>query len=102
MTVPLTNPQSVAESLMLAIVASSDVPLLLLGGDLDVIAVSNSSGAAAFLPNNYMPVSKSPMPDRERRCPSCTRPRWRGRSPKQSKPPIFKVKYLVAEMQQSQ
>jgi two-component system, sensor histidine kinase PdtaS len=36
----------VAESLMLAMVASSDVPLLLLGGDLDVIAVSNSFGAA--------------------------------------------------------
>ena len=31
---------------MLAMVASSDVPLLLLGGDLDVIAVSNSFGAA--------------------------------------------------------
>jgi two-component system, sensor histidine kinase PdtaS len=46
MTVLLSNPQSVAESLMLAMVASSDVPLLLLGGGLEVIAVSNSFGAA--------------------------------------------------------
>jgi two-component sensor histidine kinase len=35
---------AVADSLVLAMVASSDAPLLLLDGDLDVIAISNSFG----------------------------------------------------------
>jgi two-component sensor histidine kinase len=39
-------PSSVAESLMLAMVASSDAPLLLLDGDLNVIAASLSFGHA--------------------------------------------------------
>jgi hypothetical protein len=37
---------SVADSLMLAVVASSDAPLLLLDGDLVIIAASTSFGRA--------------------------------------------------------
>jgi two-component sensor histidine kinase len=44
MTIRIPAPLTVAESLMLAMVASSDAPLLLLGADLEVIAVSNSFG----------------------------------------------------------
>jgi two-component sensor histidine kinase len=46
MATPTMVPQSVAESLTLALVASSDAPLLLLDGDLKVIAASNSFGRA--------------------------------------------------------
>jgi two-component sensor histidine kinase len=46
MTVRIRGLPTVAESLMLAMVASSDAPLLLLGGDLEVIAASNSFGRA--------------------------------------------------------
>jgi two-component system, sensor histidine kinase PdtaS len=46
MTVRAPASQTVAERLMLAMVASSDAPLLLLGANLEVIAVSNSFGRA--------------------------------------------------------
>jgi two-component system, sensor histidine kinase PdtaS len=46
MTVRLSTSEAVAEGLMLAMVASSDAPLLLLGANLEVIAVSNSFGRA--------------------------------------------------------
>jgi two-component sensor histidine kinase len=46
MAVPISAPPSVAEKLMLAMVASSDAPLLLLDGDLRVIAASHSFGRA--------------------------------------------------------
>ncbi len=46
MAIPSSEPPSVAESLMLAMVASSDAPLLLLDGDLKVMAASNSFGRA--------------------------------------------------------
>ena len=41
---PTAAPPSVAESLTLALIASSDAPLLLLDGDLGVVAASNSFG----------------------------------------------------------
>ena len=44
MAIRVPAPTSVAEKLMLAMVASSDAPLLLLDDDLRVIAVSNSFG----------------------------------------------------------
>ena len=46
MAVPTAASPSVAESLTLALIASSDAPLLLLGGDLTVIAASQSFGRA--------------------------------------------------------
>jgi two-component system, sensor histidine kinase PdtaS len=46
MAVRLPAPPTVAERLVLAMVASSDAPLLLLDGDLKVIAASNSFGRA--------------------------------------------------------
>jgi two-component system, sensor histidine kinase PdtaS len=46
MTVRISTSEAVAESLMLAMVTSSDAPLLLLGANLEVIAVSNSFGRA--------------------------------------------------------
>jgi two-component sensor histidine kinase len=46
MTVRIPAAPTVADTLMLAMVASSDAPLLLLGGDLEVIAASDSFGRA--------------------------------------------------------
>jgi len=46
LTAPIIAPPSVAESLTLALVASSDAPLLLLDGDLSVVAASKSFGRA--------------------------------------------------------
>ena len=46
MAVPPSASPTVAESLTLALIASSDAPLLLLDGDLRVIAASNSFGRA--------------------------------------------------------
>jgi two-component system, sensor histidine kinase PdtaS len=46
MTARAPASQTVAERLMLAMVASSDAPLLLLGANLEAIAVSNSFGRA--------------------------------------------------------
>jgi len=46
MAVPPSAPPTVAESLTLALIASSDAPLLLLDGDLRVVAASNSFGRA--------------------------------------------------------
>jgi len=46
MAVPTAAPPTVAESLTLALIASSDAPLLLLDGDLRVIAASHSFGRA--------------------------------------------------------
>ncbi len=46
MTVRVPTLPSVAENLILAVIASSDAPLLLLDGDLEVIAASNSFGRA--------------------------------------------------------
>jgi two-component sensor histidine kinase len=46
MAVPTSGHPSVAESLALALIASSDAPLLLLDGDLRVVAASNSFGRA--------------------------------------------------------
>jgi len=46
MAVPTVVPPTVAESLTLALIASSDAPLLLLDGDLRVVAASQSFGRA--------------------------------------------------------
>ena len=46
MAVPTAAPPTVGESLTLALIASSDAPLLLLDGDLRVVAASNSFGRA--------------------------------------------------------
>jgi len=46
MAVPTATPPTVGESLTLALIASSDAPLLLLDGDLRVVAASNSFGRA--------------------------------------------------------
>jgi two-component system, sensor histidine kinase PdtaS len=46
MAIPAAVPPTVAESLTLALIASSDAPLLLLDGDLNVVAASTSFGRA--------------------------------------------------------
>lgn len=46
MATPTETPQSVAESLTLAMIASSDAPLLLLDGELKILAASRSFGHA--------------------------------------------------------
>jgi two-component sensor histidine kinase len=50
MAVPPAAPTTVAESLTLALIASSDAPLLLLDGDLRVVAASKSFGRAFGVP----------------------------------------------------
>jgi hypothetical protein len=52
MTIRMPARLTVAESLMLAMVASSDAPLLLLGADLEVIAISNSFGRTFHIQNS--------------------------------------------------
>jgi len=55
MTLRIPVPASVAESLMLAMIASSDAPLLLLDGDLAVIAASNSFGRSFHIDSAAAP-----------------------------------------------
>jgi hypothetical protein len=53
MTDRMPKSHNAAESLMLAVVASSDAPLLLLGAELEVIAASNSFGHAFEVETAY-------------------------------------------------
>ena len=55
MAVRISAPATVAESLTLAMIASSDAPLLLLDGDLNIIGASHSFGRAFSVDNAAAP-----------------------------------------------